>query len=453
MARTKKTTTQDLNVYDKVDMKNAIECGEDEIIIDAKISKEDKEELIRMCGHKKTISFLVDQYYQSQAFRITCQNQMRSLMQGYDEAEIDHPIFIKKELTNAMIQESINKKYMDIITNNIPICQWMKSIYGIGPVFAAYLYSVFDIDRANYATEFLSYAGLNDNRNPWLGEAKAEAMVKEVIEWRDTEKINPLDERIKSTIYDTKKYTKFKSQMKKLFKLTDEVYCADIIRVAREIGIEYIEELEKLFSDYSVEFTEWCNIQAHSDYVGELVFAKVAELTTRKPGNIKRSTINIKNRKKGVTKWYPNVEYLKSYLAKPPYNLDLKKRCFLIGESFMKQHNREGSLYGRIYMERKIEETMKNDHGDYAEEAARILESKNWSKDTDTKKALLEGKLSAGHINMRAKRYAVKLFISHVFEAMYYEKYRKEPPMPYVIAHMGHHDYIAPEVDYKKFLD
>lgn len=455
MARTAKVATSDMNIYDKVDMKNIIEASIDDTVFDAKLTKEDKAELIRMCGHKKTVSFLVDQYYQSQAFRITCQNQMRSLMQGYDEAEIEHPQFLKKELTNALLQESINKKYMDIITNNIPICTWMKSIYGIGPVFSAYLYSVFDIERGRYASEFLSYAGLNDNRNPWLGEAKATAMVKDVLEWRDKEKIEPLDLKIQEICGNKSNYAKFKSQIKKLFKLTSEVYCADIIRLSREIGIESerLEQLEILFSDYSLEFDEWCNLQAHPDYVGDIVFGKVAQLTTRKPDSIKRCTINIKTKKKGKVKEYPNAEYLKSYLARPPYNLELKKKCFLIGESFMKQSNREGSLYGRIYKQRKLEETFKNDRGDYAKDAKRILESKDWSKDTETKKALLEGRLSAGHINMRAKRYAVKLFISHVFEAMYYDRYRETPPNPYVIEYMGHHDYIAPEIDYRLFLD
>ena len=49
-------------------------------------------------------------------------------------------------------------------------------------------------------------------------------------------------------------------------------------------------------------------------------------------------------------------------------------------------------------------------------------------------------------------RYAVKLFISHVFEAMYFAEFHEEPPKAYVIQYMGHHDYIAPEVDYKKFI-
>ena len=35
---------------------------------------------------------------------------------------------------------------------------------------------------------------------------------------------------------------------------------------------------------------------------------------------------------------------------------------------------------------------------------------------------------------------------------MYYDKFKTKAPRAYVIEHMGHHDYIAPEVDYKEFI-
>ena len=446
---TKKKTTNDLSIYEKLDLKQMIEIGGDDINFDTKINIDEKKELIEMCGHRKTIAFLVDQYYQSQSYSIKYQNQMRSLIQGYDEAEIDHPEFIKRGLSNAMVQESLNKKYMDIITNSVPICQWMRSIYGIGPVFAAYLYSVFDVEKAQYPTEFLSYAGLNDNNNPWLGETKASALVNEVLKWRD-EKITEVEQKIKEWIGDDKKFTKFKTQIKRHFKCTSDVYCMEIDPIIHELDIE--GTILDLYREYSLEIDEWCNLQAHSDYVGDLVFSRVSMLTKRKQHLIKKS-IEIAKLNASKKKKYVTSAELKSYLAKPPYNINLKKRCYLIGLSFMKQCNRKGSLYGQIYKDRKMTEMAKNDNGDYKAIAENILTSKNWTRDTETKKHLLDGRLSPAHIDARARRYAVKLFISHVHEAMYYDRYRKVPPAPYIISHLEHHDYIAPEVDYHEFLD
>jgi biopolymer transport protein ExbD len=136
----------------------------------AKVSKEDKEALINASSNKQIVSYLVDQYYQSQSYRIRGDNQARAVLQGFDEADRGQFTFIQKEKDNAKAQEALNKKYMDIVTDSIPVCRWMKSITGIGPVISAYLYSVFDVKAGKYNTNFLSYAGLNDNNNPYKKE-------------------------------------------------------------------------------------------------------------------------------------------------------------------------------------------------------------------------------------------------------------------------------------------
>jgi hypothetical protein len=81
-----------------------------------------------------------------------------------------------------------------------------------------------------------------------------------------------------------------------------------------------------------------------------------------------------------------------------------------------------------------------------------MLTEKNYSKDTDTYKYLIEGKLSPAHINRRAKRYAVKIFLTHFFEACWIYKHGTKPPTIYPLAHMDHVDYIEPEVEFEKFL-
>jgi hypothetical protein len=140
---------------------------------------------------------------------------------------------------------------------------------------------------------------------------------------------------------------------------------------------------------------------------------------------------------------------LRACISIPPYNIKLKQLCWKIGQQFVKVSNKENSLYGKMYKERKAYETMKNENGEYAEQAARILASKNYGKDTDAYKAYIEGKLPKAHIAARAERYAVKLFISHLFEAMWYNKYNEACPNPYPIDHMGHVEYIGPEVPFE----
>jgi len=53
------------------------------------------------------------------------------------------------------------------------------------------------------------------------------------------------------------------------------------------------------------------------------------------------------------------------------------------------------------------------------------------------------GKLPPAHIHARAKRYAVKLFLSHWHHKAYEFHFGKPPPFPYPIAFLGHAHFIA----------
>jgi hypothetical protein len=126
-----------------------------------------------------------------------------------------------------------------------------------------------------------------------------------------------------------------------------------------------------------------------------------------------------------------------------PYNARLKVLCWKIGESFVKVSGKEEAVYGQLYVQFKKEEVQKNDTGRYKEAAERELANKKFS-DNATKKRLLEGKLSDGHLHSRAKRRAVKLFLSH-----YYMKGRESRGLPvrepYAIAIQGHDGLIEPK--------
>lgn len=429
------------------DKNTVVVVEEKEIEVSVKVSKEEKLQLQESVGDKQILRFLIDQYYQSQEYRIRAENQARAIIQGYDQSQKEHPIFITKELTNARAQESLNKKYMDIVTNKIPVCRWMKAIMGIGPVLSCYLYASFDISKGRYATDFLSYAGLNDNNNPWLGTEKAKAMVAKAVEYRDNEFFAP----IKSTIDDLVDRAKFEKLVSSSFKRKIEWETEDIDKIFKKAGNGNVV-CREVFADQAPEFNEYINSLIANGYVGSVMYGIIANWTRRKPFNVEKGTLSTMQSKK-AKKLVPTTADLAAYLAKPPYNTDLKKRCYLIGQSFVKVSGKPNSLYGRIYKQRKIEETMNNEKGVYAEQAKRILSENNYSKNTPTYEALSNGRLSPAHIEARAERYAVKLFISHVFEAMYYDYHHEDAPNPYVIQHMGHHDYIAPEVDFKPYID
>ena len=134
----------------------------------------------------------------------------------------------------------------------------------------------------------------------------------------------------------------------------------------------------------------------------------------------------------------PTETNLSKYLAKRPWNAGLKVLSWKIGESFVKVSGNPKSLYGRLYVQRKHDETEKNEKQMFAEQAAAILREKNIGKTTEAYKHYTMGKLPPAHIHARAKRYATKMFLAHYFEALYYMTYHKEPPLPYAIEHLGH---------------
>lgn len=123
---------------------------------------------------------------------------------------------------------------------------------------------------------------------------------------------------------------------------------------------------------------------------------------------------------------------------KRPFNADLKVLCWKIGESFVKQANRDGDIYGHLLNKRKDYEIGLNDCGAYESQCAAGLERLR-DKKCSQANYYKQGKLPPGHIHSRAKRWAVKLFLAHWHEAAYIEKYGKEPPLPYVFEHVDGH--------------
>lgn len=125
-----------------------------------------------------------------------------------------------------------------------------------------------------------------------------------------------------------------------------------------------------------------------------------------------------------------------------PWNAALKVLCWKAGESFVKFHKNEQCFYGKYYASQKALYEARNDAGAYAERAAQILKECKIGKDTDAYAAYSAGRLPKAQIHAMARRYAVKLFLSHLHGEMYRRILKQEPPLPYPIAHQGHAHFI-----------
>ena len=123
---------------------------------------------------------------------------------------------------------------------------------------------------------------------------------------------------------------------------------------------------------------------------------------------------------------------------KRPYNARLKTLCWKIGQCFIKVQNNEEDVYGKIFAIRKAYEIERNEKGELADQAKAKLERFNIKKTTDAYKWYSQGKLPPAHINQRASRYAIKIFLSHLFSVWYEMEHKEKPPKPYAIAILNH---------------
>ena len=163
----------------------------------------------------------------------------------------------------------------------------------------------------------------------------------------------------------------------------------------------------------------------------------LAQATNRTPGAVERIG---RDRKKGTL----TRDSLAKGLARRPWNAVLKVVCWKLGESFVKVKGNPKDVYGKVYVQRKAYEQAQNAQGRYADQAKVKLERFKIGKDTEARKWYEKGLLPPGHLHARAKRYAVKLLLSHYHHEAYVRHYGTEPPLPYPIAQRGHAHFIAP---------
>lgn len=227
-------------------------------------------------------------------------------------------------------------------------------------------------------------------------------------------------------------YMKWQKQLQKAHNTTEEVdpFDSSLLDVFCDMCL----------SEIKIRKNNELDITLH--YVTDNIISKVATATFR---SVRSITNMVKDDR--------TIKTLRTQLAKPPYNKDMAVLCWKIGDSFMKRSGNENSLYGRLYRERKALEAQRNNAGMYTDQAKMQLATIGYSQGTATHEALASGRLSDGQINERAKRWAVKIFISHLYEIMYMDYYKELPPTYYTLAKDPEHNkYIGPEVPYENYI-
>jgi hypothetical protein len=135
---------------------------------------------------------------------------------------------------------------------------------------------------------------------------------------------------------------------------------------------------------------------------------------------------------------------LTAALARRPWHGKLKTLLWKIAQSFVKCSNRPDCLYGKLYKQRKAYEQARNEQGLYADQAAQALKEKAIGKSTEAYKHYSTGHLPPAHIQARAERWAVKIFLGHVHLCAYVLAYGTMPQKPFALERLGHTTYIWP---------
>jgi ribosomal protein S14 len=349
------------------------------------LSRKDLREAAKRLGLNEA-RYIVDCYYQWQEYRIAAAGQVRALTAGTPAEPAEALQWVQAQMVRT---EDDLRAILEVWTKVEPsgMAAWARQHIGVGPVIAAGLRAHLDITRARTVGHWWRFGGL-DPSNEWLGREKAEQMVREAYQATGCKASDPPD----------------------------------------------------------MDVLAWLVEKTHRS------MDSIVRLSKDKQGKQTRKA-------------------LEAGLARRPWNASLKVLLWKLGESFVKMQNHEACFFGKVFAVRKAKETAANLRGAYADQAEAKLARYNIGKDTDayawysgsltveaakqilaapaaerqglTKK--LAGAPGSGprmlppaHIHARAKRYAVKLFLSQYHEENYRRYYHRLPPVPFAMEHLGH---------------
>jgi hypothetical protein len=98
-----------------------------------------------------------------------------------------------------------------------------------------------------------------------------------------------------------------------------------------------------------------------------------------------------------------------------PWNADLKALCLKVGDSIARPGD-DGEFYRRLYLQRQAQEAAANHAGRFAGQAQRKLAHFKSTGNANARTSYSQGQLPPAHVQARAKRWVVKLFLSHYHE-------------------------------------
>lgn len=408
-----------------------------------KVKGKSVEKSISVVADKQTFRIATDNYISLQKRRIVLENQIRAVSQGYDNRTKDQINILDICLQDAITSEKNATVLIKALSKSNPICNWGTANCGVGDISMAKLLSFLDFHQAKYPSGFISYSGLNNNNRPRISVPESYRIVDEVIgngpvtdealmkiatitKW-------PIDYLMRKSVKESKVTALCRKSA--LIKATE--------LIVDQMELNPIDDIPK-FVNATVT-----NPSATTDD-----FYKVCSkfnIPYEKLFNIAVSNSTKKKLQNGGVRSKENV---RAAIAMTPYNKRLRTHLYNLSISFMYQSGRPECFYGHLYLQRLQYETEKNERGDYAEQAANILKTRNIGKSTDAYTAYSNGKLPKAHIVARALRWSIKVFLNHLWEAMYvYYTQDMDYPKYYAVDHLGHRDIIYPAVSYEMLLN